>query len=598
MILKPSTARRSSSVFVKCSLNRFESKQVGPEFRFSETLRLFSRCQIRVRPAGKPSLNFPLTNFLHNLDQIVTSAEGLIGSLAEREFRRAGERGGGVKSSKKIVFFFPAFSSLEATAPLGILAISTPLLRAGYTVRLIDSTITPHFQQRVIEEVKDALCLGVSLVTGPMIRETVEIARAVKAWNRDFPIILGGWHPSLLPTQTLEADDVDIVVRGQGEDAMLEVAQHLAAGADLGDVPGVGFKRDGRPVFTPQRPLKPIVELPPRAYHLADFDAYERLCGRRWAMYESSLACPFNCSYCTNAGVYGRKWNALPVEQFVEETVDLTRRYRLELLWVVDDNFLVDIDRALRIAEGLVRAEANFRWSIQATTNLTARLSEDELRLMRRAGLHQICHGVESASPKVLKLMNKGFQNLDEIYGLTDRCLKADIRPSFNIIFGFPGEGPKERCATVRFVMDVCRRFPGAEFWTNIFTPYPGAPIMNQAEELGIEVPRSLEGWTDFFPRYTVLPWLQGKDHRRVQIMRDYLRMAFDRVPIAADERDPRTRSIQRMISFPARWRLDHDFYSFPFELWLNRKLKRLVPVAKPSVDAKMLEPATQASCP
>ena len=86
---------------------------------------------------------------------------------------------------------------------------------------LIDSTITPNFKQRVLDEVRDALCLGVSLVTGPMIRETAEIARAVKAWNRDFPIILGGWHPSLLPLQTLEADFVDIVIRGQGEQRCL-----------------------------------------------------------------------------------------------------------------------------------------------------------------------------------------------------------------------------------------------------------------------------------------------------------------------------------------------------------------------------------------
>ena len=108
--------------------------------------------------------------------------------------------------SKKVVFFFPSFASSEATAPLGILAVATPLIRAGYSVVLIDSTITPNFKKRVLEEVKDALCLGISLVTGPMIRETVDIARnAVKAWNPQFPIILGGWHPSLLPKQTLEA---------------------------------------------------------------------------------------------------------------------------------------------------------------------------------------------------------------------------------------------------------------------------------------------------------------------------------------------------------------------------------------------------------
>ena len=495
--------------------------------------------------------------------------------------------------SKKVVFFFPSFASSEATAPLGILAVATPLLRAGYSVQLVDSTITPNFKKRVLEEVRDALCLGISLVTGPMIRETVQIARAVKSWNPDFPVILGGWHPSLLPRQTLECPYVDIVVRGQGEETLLDVVRHLEARTPMDLIPGIGFKRDGMLHFTTERPLKPIVDLPPKAYHLADFDAYERSCGRRWAMYISSLACPFNCSYCTNAGVYGRKWNALPPEQFVEETVDLTTRYGLEMLWVVDDNFLVDLDRARLIAEGLVRAGADFKWSIQATTNLTARLSPDDLKLLRRSGLHQICQGVDSGSEKILKLMNKTFQDFESIYQSAARCLDAGIRPSFNIIFAYPGEGRKERRETIDFMMDVCRRFPGAEFWTNIFTPYPGSPIMEQAKDLGIHVPNSLEGWADFFPRYTVLPWLSGREHKRLQITRDYLRIAFDRVPIAADTRKRSTRIAQRILSFPARWRLDRDLYRFPVELWINDKLKKRMPTFKPAVDAKRLEPAT-----
>jgi len=493
---------------------------------------------------------------------------------------------------RKVVFFFPSFASSEATAPLGILAVATPLLRAGYEVRLIDSTITPNFKKRVLDEVKDAICLCISLVTGPMIRETVAIARAVKKWNPDFPVILGGWHPSLLPKQTLEADCIDIIVRGQGEDALLELVQHLESRSAIDLISGIGFKRDRKLFLTPERPLKPIVDLPAKAYHIADFDAYERSCGRRWAMYVSSLACPFNCSYCTNAGVYGRKWNALPPEQFVEETIDITERYGLELLWIVDDNFLVELDRARLIAEGLVHAKARFKWSIQATTNLTSRLSVEDLKLLRRSGLHQICQGVDSGSPKILKLMNKTFQNYDDIYASAARCLQAGIRPSFNIIFAYPGEGPKELRETVSFMMDMCRRFPGAEFWTNIFTPYPGAPMMENAEELGIQVPDSLEGWADFFPRYTVLPWLNGRQHSRLQTMRDYLRIAFDRVPIAADTRDRFTRTAQKALQLPARWRLDHDFFALPFELSINDKLKRRTAALKPAVDAKRLEPS------
>lgn len=499
-------------------------------------------------------------------------------------------------SSRKVVFFFPAFSSQEATAPLGILAVSTPLLRAGYKVRLIDSTITPGFHKRTLEELDDALCLAISLVTGPMIRETVQIARAAKKRYLDKPVVLGGWHPSLLPDQTLAADYVDAIVIGQGEEAFLEVVRRIEAGESLKGIEGVGYKEDGRLVFNSPRALRPIAEMPPKAYHLADFDAYERVCGRRWAMYTSSLACPYNCAYCTNVGVYGRKWNALEPEQVVEETSDLVERYGLSLLWIVDDNFLVDRERAVGIAEGLVRRGVKFDWSIQSSTNLVTRFTVDELKLLRRAGLSQVAQGADTGSPKVMHLMGKDFQKIETIYAAADKLSQAGIRPSFNMIFGFPGEGEKERRESIALIMDVCRRFPGAEFWTNIFTPYPGSPIMQRAFELGIHVPKTLEGWADFFPRYTVLPWLEGKRHREVQTMREYLRVAFNRVPIGIQKKTALQRVIHGMIGIPARWRLDHNFYSLPFELWLKDMANRLPRAPKAMVDAHQLE-AEAVSC-
>ena len=77
--------------------------------------------------------------------------------------------------SRKIVFFFPSFASSEATAPLGILAVASPLLQAGYRVVLIDSTITPNYKTARAGRSPRRSMFGVSLVTGPMIRETVEI---------------------------------------------------------------------------------------------------------------------------------------------------------------------------------------------------------------------------------------------------------------------------------------------------------------------------------------------------------------------------------------------------------------------------------------
>jgi anaerobic magnesium-protoporphyrin IX monomethyl ester cyclase len=192
-------------------------------------------------------------------------------------------------------------------------------------------------------------------------------------------------------------------------------------------------------------------------------------------------------------------------------------------------------------------------------------------------------------------LMNKDFQKLETIYAAAEKLTLAGIRPSFNMIFGFPGEGPPERGESVRLIMDICRRYPGAEFWTNIFTPYPGAPIMQRAFELGIEVPKSLEGWADFFPRYTVLPWLRGRKHRELQTMRDYLRIAFNRIPIGKQRKHPLNRAVHGLIGVSARWRLDHNFYKFPVELWLKNAVNRILQPPKPKVDAQQLssEPVT-----
>ena len=177
-------------------------------------------------------------------------------------------------------------------------------------------------------------------------------------------------------------------------------------------IAGVGYKEDGRLKFNAPRTLRPIRELPPKAYHLADFDAYERVCGRRWAMYTSSLACPYNCAYCTNEGVYGRKWNALEPEQVVEETDGSGEPLRPSAAcgsWTTTSWWIASARLASR--KGWCAAACSFDWSIQASTNLVSRLTVDELKLLRRAGLSQIAQGADSGSPKVLHLMNKDFQN-------------------------------------------------------------------------------------------------------------------------------------------------------------------------------------------
>ena len=106
---------------------------------------------------------------------------------------------------KKIVLFFPSYASREASPPLALIAIAGPLVREGYRVEIVDSAIEPNFVEEVLSRLDGAICLGISLITGPMIRDTLAVGRAARARYPHLPIVLGGWHPSILPEQTLEA---------------------------------------------------------------------------------------------------------------------------------------------------------------------------------------------------------------------------------------------------------------------------------------------------------------------------------------------------------------------------------------------------------
>jgi radical SAM superfamily enzyme YgiQ (UPF0313 family) len=268
-------------------------------------------------------------------------------------------------------------------------------------------------------------------------------------------------------------------------------------------------------------------------------------------------------------------------------------------VWIIDDNYMVDRARCVQISEEIIRRRGDhgpkFRWSIQASTNLVLRFTPDELKILQRSGLDQVQMGADSGSQEVMHMMNKDFQKLEMVYEAAERLTAAGIKPAFNMIFGYPGEEERHRKESVDLIMNICRTYPKAEFCTNIFTPYPGAPVMDRAFELGIQAPDTMEGWADFFPRYQVLPWLRGKKHAELQVMRDYLRIAFNRIPVGRYERSRLNRTVYELIAAPARWRLDHSFFKFPVELWARNFVDKVISPPKPIVDPTPLaaEPVT-----
>jgi radical SAM superfamily enzyme YgiQ (UPF0313 family) len=476
----------------------------------------------------------------------------------------------------KVVLFYPPYDGPPLSAPACLLSLAAPLRAADFEVAMVDAAIDPYWLNTVLRESRDALCLGISTLTGPMIRGAVRMAKALKRACPEVPVIFGGWHPSLLPGQTLQEVFVDALVRGQGELTLVEVAEKLAARQNLDGIAGVSAKPFGMPQHAPERSVARLDELPLPAFDIVDFDAYERITGERKLGYATSVGCPYACNYCTDMVFYKRRFNALPAERVVAEVTELVARHRIAEVAMLDSNLPVDWRRARDIAKGFLDSGVGFRWTFQASTDFLCRMRDDDVRLLGESGVSHMGFGTESTSGEVLKLMNKRHQRVDEMYETARKAAIGEIHVTFNLIFGYPGETEADRIETLRTMSDIARSFWNVSFSPNIFTPYPGIPIWPQLREMGVREPESLQEWAELPLGRNMLPWLQGNELRKLLRMLDYFLLNNQLRKVT--QHHPRLRTgLRRALGAPLRWRLRANQYSFPWELWVGRKLEKIV---------------------
>ncbi len=471
---------------------------------------------------------------------------------------------------KRVLLVLPPYPGPSLGPPVGLLCLATPLLISDYEVEIVDAAIVPDFLQAVEHGLTDAICVGISLLTGPMIKGAMTAARLVRRLRPDVPIVFGGWHPSLLPEQTLKESFVDVVVRNQGELTFLELVRRIESAGDYGDVAGCSFKSATKIVHNPDRPIAQLTALPTPAYDLVDFDAYEAASGERKLPYASSVGCPYACSYCTDMVFYRRRFNAQSAQRVVDEVTRIVAKNRLHEVALLDSNFLVDAPRAMEMARGFIAAGSAFSWTFQTSIDLLSRLSDDDMLLLGKSGVRHIGFGVESASDRVLAAMNKRHQRPEHIFETARKCRKAGIRATFNLILGFPGETEVDRRQTLRIMGKVASQFDNVTFSANIFTPYPGIPVWPELARMGVNEPSRLEEWAPLALGANVLPWLQGR------VCEDISRNIFlfslgtkVRKAMSQPCLSRLARCRLRVLQKALHYRMRHDFLRWPIEFWL-----------------------------
>jgi anaerobic magnesium-protoporphyrin IX monomethyl ester cyclase len=466
----------------------------------------------------------------------------------------------------KIVLYNPR--AVFWTMPLGLIAVGSALDPERFEVKIVDARLEGDPVRAVLEEAKDAVCLGIGVLTGDPIRDAMDVSRAVKAARPDLPIVWGGWHPSLFPQECLAEPSVDAVVSGQGEETFAEIVERYVAGKDLSFVAGVTWRdARGKIVQNQARPTKDVNLFPRHNYDLVPVGEYFKHKGKRQFDYISSIGCRFRCAFCADPFVYNRSWYGLSAERMAGELSELWRRYHFTEIAFQDETFFTKRERVEEICRAFMATGLDVAWTGTMRADQGHRLPDDTLALCREAGLRRVMVGVEAGTDEMLKRIKKDI-TIAQVFTTAEKLVRHDIGAIWNFIVGFPDEPDDSFEATLQIAKKLRAMSQDFEAAIFFYKPYPGNEI---AERLGAEqyqFPCTLEGWAEFDYVGSAGPWVSPEKYRRVERFKFYQKYAYGR----------HAHPLARPLQMVARWRINRDFYRFPVE---QKVVERLHPAPR-----------------
>lgn len=389
---------------------------------------------------------------------------------------------------------------------VGIVLIATILARAGYQVKLIDGAIDPLYRQRFQDIlVEDApLFVGFSVMTS-QVAIAYEMTKQVKKWNPRLKVVWGGFHPTIFPEQTITAQELDFVVAGEGVNVIVPLADALASNGSLGHIPGIYYLEKGAIRFTGKQPQAEFSQIPDLDWSVYERQSLERVIVQTNALGRqvrqlpilTGLGCNFKCAFCFNA-IYGLRHRAMDALQIVANMKRLQYEYGVDEVAFYDEHFFARKDRVLTFVNQLEGQNLNifFYANMRASDVRRGFLGGDFLKRWRRVGGYNLGVGAESGSDQVLRKLNKGITVQDtRIFARVAQ--ENEIIATFSFIVGIPGE----RIDEVYDTLDLVREIHAIDskhviIGPQIFRPYPGSPLFNQAVQEGLSFPETLEAWT------------------------------------------------------------------------------------------------------
>lgn len=362
----------------------------------------------------------------------------------------------------RILLIAPKYDFAGYT-PTGLASIASVAEQSGHEVNIVDLNISEPPKTCKYDLVG---ITGFSLWKNSIIN--------VSKTFIDSPVIVGGPWASLYPRDALSYDSIDYVCIGEGEETFGEFLQCFP---DVRNVKGIGYKENGIKLNNP-RPFNQILDtLPTPAWHLIDLPKYTRV------SVVTSRGCPYNCIFCSDHILLGRKWRPRSVKSVVSEIELLVNRYEVKHITFGDENMTLNTDRFEQICETII--DMSIHVEFDAIQGVRAdRLTPRLLELMKKAGFTQIIIAPESGCQRVLDEVIHKSLDLSVVEPVVKKCKEIGLTCSAFFVIGFPWETMKEIQETVSFA-DHLRSVGLSSAFIGNALPFPDTELYRKAKEEG-----------------------------------------------------------------------------------------------------------------
>ncbi len=296
---------------------------------------------------------------------------------------------------------------------------------------------------------------------------------------------MGGTHATFADKQILSDEKaVDIIVRGEGEETILELAKQSPELQKINEIKGITFRKNNQIIQAPNRPLIQNLDALPRpAYKYLPVEKY-KITGRKLLPIITSRGCPFHCSFCVASQMFGATIRARSKKNVLDELEWLRDEYGAEGIAFQDDTLTVDRKRAVEICDGMIERKIKLPWGCFSRADV---VTKELLAKMSKAHCNEVGFGVESGCQKMLDSFKKKV-TVEQCENAIKWTKEAGIFVAASIIIGYPGE-TKE---TLQESLDLVRRAEPDDVWLCHATPYLGTELRALVESNGWKM---LEDW-------------------------------------------------------------------------------------------------------